>query len=241
MNGKGFITVYRDIFDWEWFDDAYVFKLFICLIMMAQHEDKNYKGNKIKRGSLISSIESLSDKTKMSKNAVRNSLQKLKSTGEISEIVKPNKYRVITINNYCKYQSVIPQKDNKKDNSRYNKRNNRKDNKKDNSRDTYNNENKYDSLTENHTQKQPPKPRALGERTSAVELQDVRKYQIENRIGGGEIASEFYSAFKNSRTVFPKGWEKIYRGFVNADESKQDEFLRRMAEGYYREQWGEAE
>lgn len=241
MNGKGFITVYRDIFDWEWFDDAYVFKLFICLIMMAQHEDKNYKGNKIKRGSLISSIESLSDKTKMSKNAVRNSLQKLKSTGEISEIVKPNKYRVITINNYCKYQPVIPQKDNKKDNSRYNKRNNRKDNKKDNSRDTYNNENKYDSLTENHTQKQPPKPRALGERTSAVEFQDVRKYQIENRIGGGEIASEFYSAFKDSRTAFPKGWEKIYRGFVNADESKQDEFLRRMAEGYYREQWGEAE
>ena len=260
MKDKGFILLYRDILDWEWVEDAYVFKLFICLILLAEHKTVNYKGIKVERGSVLTSIEKLSLKAHMSKNSVRHSLEKLLKTGEIIEQVKPNKYRLITINNYKKYQGVGSsrdnsrdnRRDNKKDNSRDNRRDNKKDNSRDNRRDTYNNNIFKDILNNQtsvcalsaHTQEEAAPPRApLGERERAEQprYEDVRRFQIEKHIGGGEIATEFFNGFEKSGTLFPKNWQRVYTKFANAPRKNRDEFIDKLESGGYREKWGAVE
>lgn len=230
---KGFIVLYRDIFDWEWFDDVYVFKLFVCLIMMASHKTKRYKGKSIKRGAFVTSIASLSEKTKMSETSVKSSLKKLTQTGEIEQEIVPNQFRIITIKNYNKYQSVGFLKTDNKTNSKT-------DNK-----TTINNGNKCVCPTDTHTQqsKKNSAACALGERAAAVQptCKDVREYQISHRAGCGECASEFYDAFVKTKTLFPPDWEDVYHRYAKAPPEKQDEFLKMLESGQLREKWGTAE
>ena len=243
MKDKGFIVLYRDIFDWEWFEDAYVFKLFICLIMLANHEPKKYKGLTIERGTLTTSIEALSQKTKLSINSVKHSLKKLTSTGEIAQEVKPNKYRIITIKNYDKYQAVSLSKTNK----RTNKRTDSKTNSRTDSRTTNNNINNIINKTSvcaqsAHTQEPPTAPRAPdGRAPASVTYQQMRRYQIDNAIGSGETVSEFYNGFVKSDTRFPENWQSVYTQYVRADFDAQIEFIERLQSGAYREKWGTAD
>lgn len=234
MSSKGFVTLHRGIFDWEWFDDVYVFKLFVCLILLANHEDKTYKGVAVPRGSLITSIEALSKQTKLSINSVKHSLKKLLSTGEITEEVKPNKYRIITINNYDKFQLVGSSKPNSRTNSRTNKRTN--------SRTTNNKYNKNVSLTEKHSEKEKEKPlapSALVERPGGgVTLTDVRQYQIDERIGTADLAVKFFHGFTDSGTRFPKDWKTVYKRCAAGTKDEQAEFFRILNAGGYRQKWG---
>lgn len=247
MKDKGFIVLYRDIFDWEWFDDAYVFKLFVCLIMLANHEPKKYRGITIERGTLLTSIERLSECTFISAKTIKNILKKLKSTGEISEVVKPNKYRIITIKNYNKYQSVGTRRTNK----RTNKVTNSVSDKVPDSIPTNNNNISNDISTNKtsvcaqsaHTQQEPSTaPRAPdGRAPAAVTYQQMRRYQIDNAIGSGETVSEFYNGFVKSDTRFPENWQSVYTQYVRADFDAQIEFIERLQSGAYREKWGTAD
>lgn len=238
MKNKGFVVLYRDIFDWDWFDDVYVFKLFVCLIMLASHETKKYKGIQIKKGSLITSVKALSEKTKLSETSVKNSLKKLVSTGEITEEIKPNKYRIIAIKNYSKYQSVGFSKTDSKTNSKTDKRQSVGFSKTNNKTTI----NKYKSLTDSYTEQAAP--RAPSEEPAAaapVTYVDVRQYQIDNRIGCGSDASEFSSGFEKSGTKFPPDWQKVYRAFVKADEADRERFLDKLSAGGFRDKWGAVE
>lgn len=244
MKDKGFIVLYRDIFDWEWFDDVYVFKLFVCLIMLASHEAKRYKGKTLKRGSFITSIASLSQKVKMSETSVKNSLKKLSATGEIEQEIIPNKYRIITIKNYNKFQSVGFSKTDNKTDSKTNNKTNSKTDRKTNNKTTINNENKCVCLTDTHTQQEnnAAAPRALEERGhAAVTWNEIRQYQIDNHIGGGEIVDDFYDAFHESNTRFPENWQQVYTRFARADYPEQDEFVRRLKSGDYHSKWGKVD
>lgn len=244
MKDKGFIVLYRDIFDWEWFDDVYVFKLFVCLIMLASHEAKRYKGKTLKRGSFITSIASLSQKVKMSETSVKNSLKKLSATGEIEQEIIPNKYRIITIKNYNKFQSVGFSKTDNKTDSKTNNKTNSKTDRKTNNKTTINNENKCVCLTDTHTQQEnnAAAPRALEERGhAAVTWNEIRQYQIDNHIGGGEYVSEFYNAFEKSGTRIPENWQDLYIRYVRAGWEAQNEFIDRLEKGEYIEKWGHAD
>ncbi len=237
MKNKGFIALYRDIFDWEWFDDVYVFKLFVCLIMLANHKTKKHKGVQIKKGSLVTSVKVLSEKTKLSETSVKNSLKKLISTGDIIEEIKPNKHRIITIKNYNKYQSVG-----------FSKTDNKTDSKTDNKTDkrqsvgfSKTTNNKYKNPTDSYTEQTAP-PRALEERTAAaVTLMDVRKFQLDNRVGSGEDAQTFYEAFRRSGTRLPADWQQVYTGYIKADMMAQIAFIERLESGGYRDKWGAAD
>lgn len=246
MKDKGFIVLYRDIFDWEWFEDAYVFKLFICLIMLANHEPKKYKGLTIERGTLTTSIEALSQKTKLSINSVKHSLKKLTSTGEITQEVKPNKYRIITIKNYDKYQAVGLSKTNRRTNSRTNNRTDSKTNNRTDNRTTNNNINNITNKTSvcassAHTQEPPSAPRASDERGLAVSYGEMRQYQIDSRIGNAGIVTDFYNSFHNSKTKIPADWKSLYQKFAAADRMAQVEFIERLTRGEYRDKWGAAD
>ena len=101
----GFISLHRSLINWEWYDDANVKVLFIHLLLTVNWEDKVWHGINIKRGSIITSYSKLAKETKLSVKKVRNSLEKLKSTGELA-IKTTNKYTLISVVNYNKFQDV---------------------------------------------------------------------------------------------------------------------------------------
>jgi len=104
MDNSGFITLHRKIRDWEWYTNGNAMRVFIELLLLANHTDKKWQGIIVPRGSLITSQPHLSKNLRISLMQTRNSLNKLKSTGEITVKVT-NKYSLISITNYNQYQT----------------------------------------------------------------------------------------------------------------------------------------
>ena len=101
---KGFIVLYRGILEWEWYSDLKVRVLFLHCLLMANWEDKNWEGQVIKRGSFVTSRSILAKETGLTVQQLRTALDKLISTNELTRSTT-NKYTVITVTNYDKYQN----------------------------------------------------------------------------------------------------------------------------------------
>ena len=101
-----FIKLHRELLDWEWFRDSKMVHLFLILLLKANHEDNNWRGIKIKRGQLVTGLHSLSSQSGISTQSIRTCIKRLKSTNEIT-IKSTNKYSIITICNYNKYQEKL--------------------------------------------------------------------------------------------------------------------------------------
>jgi len=110
---SGWIKIHRSILDWEWYEDTNTFRLFIHLILKANHKDKNYKGKLIKRGSLVTGRELLSAETGLSVRQIRTCLERLKSTNEIA-IKTGSKGTEIQIVKYEQYQLATNETTNKR-------------------------------------------------------------------------------------------------------------------------------
>lgn len=104
LYNEGFILLHRKMLKWEWYEDPNTFRLFIHCLFKANHQDKNWKGIVVPRGSFITGRFSLSKELGISTQSIRTSLTKLKSTSELT-IKTTNKYSVVTVNNYNKYQT----------------------------------------------------------------------------------------------------------------------------------------
>lgn len=102
---NGFVKIYRQIIKWGWYRDVPVKVLFLHCLFMANYQQANWYGKTIERGSFITSIEELSQQTGLTVQNTRTALKKLISTGEITK-KSTNKYTVITVVNYDKFQSV---------------------------------------------------------------------------------------------------------------------------------------
>ena len=98
---NGWIKLHRKIVDWEWFTSPSTLQLFIYLLLRANKEDKKWRGILIKRGQLVTSVATISEETKLSTQQVRTSLNRLKSTNEITSKTT-NKFTLVTV---CKYES----------------------------------------------------------------------------------------------------------------------------------------
>lgn len=102
---KGWIKLHRVFLNWEWFDDANIVKLFIYLLLSANHKDKYWKGILVKRGQLITGLSSLNKNTKISVRTLRTCLAKLEKTQEIDR-QSDNQKTIITICKYDDYQTT---------------------------------------------------------------------------------------------------------------------------------------
>ena len=102
---EGYIKLYRQITKWEWYEDANTFRLFIHLLIKANHSDANWRGNLIKRGQRFTSIGILSHELSLSEKAIRIAIDKLIRTNEI--VCKgASNGTMITICKYDNYQSI---------------------------------------------------------------------------------------------------------------------------------------
>jgi len=102
---KGFVSVHRNILDWEWWDDHNTTRLFIFLIIKANHTRKLWHGITINRGQVITGRNQLAKEVGLSPQQIRYCISKLKSTNEIATKAT-NKYTLVTICNYDKWQSL---------------------------------------------------------------------------------------------------------------------------------------
>ncbi len=107
-DNNGFIVIHRKMLKWEWYQDTNTVRLFFHCLLKANWENKQWQGIEIKRGSFVTGRKILAAETGLSEQQVRTSLNKLISTNEITKRTT-NKYTVITINNYGKYQDYNPQ------------------------------------------------------------------------------------------------------------------------------------
>lgn len=102
---NGFVVLHRSILNWGWHSDPATGWLFINLILLASHAPTEWKGIRLDRGQLITGRKSLADQTGLSERQIRTALEHLKSTGEVT--IKPtNKYSLITLVNYRKFQDI---------------------------------------------------------------------------------------------------------------------------------------
>ena len=105
MLQNGFIALHRSLLSWGWHADPATGWLFVNLLLMANWTDSEWQGMTIERGQLVTGRKALAAQTGLSEQTVRTSLNRLKSTNEIT-IASTNKFSVITIVNYGKFQDV---------------------------------------------------------------------------------------------------------------------------------------
>jgi len=99
----GWIKLHRKILDWEWYDDPNTMRVFLHCLLRCNHKDNKWRGVLIKRGSFLTSFETLSKETGLSVSKIRTSVRKLKSTSEMTSSSHA-RYTVISILSYDSYQ-----------------------------------------------------------------------------------------------------------------------------------------
>lgn len=77
------IKIHRKILEWEWFTDSTTLKLFIYMLFRASYKEYKIMGKTYPAGSFVCLRESL-EQCGLTPMQVRRSLEKLKSTGEIT-------------------------------------------------------------------------------------------------------------------------------------------------------------
>ena len=100
---SGWVKLHRQILDWEWYEDHNTFRLFIHLLLKANHKEKKYRGMLLQAGTILTSRDILALEVGLSVRQTRTALDKLKSTNEVA-IKTSGQGTIIQIVNYEKYQ-----------------------------------------------------------------------------------------------------------------------------------------
>jgi len=100
---SGWIKIHRQILEWEWYSDNNTFRVFLHLILKANHKEKRFKGMELKIGTVITSRDILAIETGLSVRQIRTALDKLKTTNEVT-INTNSQGTIIELVNYKKYQ-----------------------------------------------------------------------------------------------------------------------------------------
>jgi hypothetical protein len=80
----GFVKLKRNLLEWEWYQDSNTCRVMIHLLLKSNYTVKQWQGNTINPGELITSIGNLSKELRLSENEIRTCLKKLKKTNYIA-------------------------------------------------------------------------------------------------------------------------------------------------------------
>ena len=101
---QGWVTLHRKLIKWEWYQDSKMVHLFIHLLLIANHEPKNWRGVNINRGQVVTGLKSLNADTGISTQTLRTCLSRLEKAGNLTS-KSTNRFRIITLCNYDTYQT----------------------------------------------------------------------------------------------------------------------------------------
>ncbi|MBO5715064.1 MAG: hypothetical protein J6S23_01565 [Clostridia bacterium] len=102
-SSEGYIKLYRKMMKWGWYTDTNTKCVFLHLLFLACYEPCYFKGVYLEPGQIITTVKEISDGTGISVRSVRTSLERLKSTNELTIETSP-KFSLIKLNNYADYQ-----------------------------------------------------------------------------------------------------------------------------------------
>ena len=100
---QGFILIYRSILQKSFMQDTCYLSIWVHLLLLANHTERFVNGIKIERGSFLTSRKVLSTKTGIEESKIERILLYLENEQQIKQ-QKTNKYRIISIINYDRYQ-----------------------------------------------------------------------------------------------------------------------------------------
>lgn len=100
---NGYIKLFREFENWEWYQDNNTKSVFIHILLNVNIKPSRYKGYELKAGQGVFGINKMSAFLGLTVQQTRTALSHLKSTNEIT--IKPtNKFSIITVENWGKYQ-----------------------------------------------------------------------------------------------------------------------------------------
>lgn len=240
MSNEGYIKLHRKMLDWSWADDPTVFYFFVRLIFAVNYKDKTWHGITIKRGQMVTSLNGLCESMNLSKNAVVRCLKNLTQTGEISEEVKPNKYRIITVTNYNTYQDTVGSlKTNNKTNTETNTETNNRTTTKE--RKNISSSPTGKKICGRIEKKKSRVKEKIGKKKMEWSFGDVKEFAKTVPGGDDYNACDFRRGFVKSGTAFPDNWQDVFRSFASAGLEAQDKFLKKLESGDYISKWGMGE
>ncbi len=103
MTNEGYIKLYRKMTKWGWYKDNNTKCVFLHLLFMACYEPCFYRNHYLEVGQIATTLKEISEGTGISVQSIRTSLNRLKSTNEIT-INSTSKFSIITLLNYSDYQ-----------------------------------------------------------------------------------------------------------------------------------------
>lgn len=101
---KGYLRLFRQMLDWEWYDNPNVKVIFLHCLLCANTKAKKWRDITLKRGQFVTSYEKLAAANGLTNQQTRTALKSLQLTNEI-EYQSTNQYTVITVKNYNLYQA----------------------------------------------------------------------------------------------------------------------------------------
>ena len=101
--------------NWEWISDPNTVAVFLYLLLNANWKKTKFRGQEIPRGGLVTGRKAIAENLGISEQSVRTALNHLKSTNEITT-KSTNKFTIITIVNWAKYQDSENESTNKSTN-----------------------------------------------------------------------------------------------------------------------------
>tara|TARA_R110000850_G_scaffold198210_1_gene324438 strand:+ start:51 stop:743 length:693 start_codon:yes stop_codon:yes gene_type:complete len=99
----GWVKLHRQLLSWEWYNDVNTTRVFLHLLIVANHKDNKWRGIDIKRGQRLTSISGLAGETNLSIKNIRTAIKRLKSTNEVASH-STAQHTVFTMVNYDLYQ-----------------------------------------------------------------------------------------------------------------------------------------
>ena len=99
----GWIKIYRQIKDWQHYHEPTVLLVWIDLLTSANTKDVWWRGKKIRRGELLTSVETIHQNTGLDAKTIRKALAILEASGEIKRDANSMGSKII-VNQYDKFQ-----------------------------------------------------------------------------------------------------------------------------------------
>jgi len=100
----GWIKLHRKIEEWEWYDDANTVRVFLHILLHANHLPGKWRGIEVGAGEWITSSDGIASALGISRQNVRTSIKRLKSTSELTT-KSTNRFLHVTVVNWASYQA----------------------------------------------------------------------------------------------------------------------------------------